>query len=147
VKVPDEGAPHAQISPSRRGAGGRGRRCPDGRDPRGSAGCLGSGEGGLQVVAPGGAGAEDDDPVNGKDRVSKGNVGLSYSYFGNSYQGIQFAAMADWDRTQPFTLIMNAGEKKGRAQIMVADAALKKRFPLDKAMLKRCASAVAPAGK
>ena len=85
--------------------------------------------------------------VNGKDRVSRGNVGLSYSYFGNSYQGIQFAAMADWDKTQPFTLILNAGEKKGRAQILLDDAALKKRFPLDKATLKRCASAVTPAGK
>ena len=85
--------------------------------------------------------------VNGKDRISHGNVGLTYSYFGNSYQGIQFAAMADWDKTQPYTLILNAGEKKGRAQILVDDAALKKRFPLDKAMLKRCASAVAPAGK
>jgi hypothetical protein len=84
---------------------------------------------------------------NGKDRVSHGNVGLSYSYFGNSYQGIQFAAMADWDKAQPFTLILNAGEKKGRAQILIDDAALKKRFPMDKAILKRCASTVAPAGK
>jgi hypothetical protein len=85
--------------------------------------------------------------VNGKDRVSKSNVGLSHSYFGNSYQGIQFAAMADWDKTQPFTVILNAGEKKGRAQLLVDDAALKKRFPLDKATLKRCASTVDPAGK
>ena len=85
--------------------------------------------------------------VNGKDRVSQGNVGLTYSYFGNSYQGIQFAAMADWDKTQPLTVIFNAGEKKGRAQLLIDNAALKKRFPLDKAMLKRCASAVAPAGK
>jgi len=85
--------------------------------------------------------------VNGKDRVNHGNVGLTYSYFGNSYQGIQFAAMADWDKTQPVTVIFNAGEKKGRAQILVDDAALKKRFPMDKATLKRCASAVAPAGK
>ena len=84
---------------------------------------------------------------NGKDRVSKGNVGLSYSYFGNSYQGIQFAAMADWDKTQPFTVIFNAKEKKGRAQILVDDAALKKRFPLDKKILKRCAASVAPAAK
>jgi hypothetical protein len=85
--------------------------------------------------------------VKGTDRFSKGNVGLTYSYFGNSYQGIQFAAMADWDKTQPFTVILNAGEKKGRAQILVDDATLKKRFPLDKATLKRCASSVAPAGK
>jgi hypothetical protein len=74
-------------------------------------------------------------------------VGLSYSYFGNSYQGIQFAAMADWDKTQPFTVILNAEEKKGRAQLLVDNAALKKRFPLDKAKLKRCASTMAPAGK
>ena len=85
--------------------------------------------------------------TNGKDRVSQGNVGLSYSYFGNSYQGIQFAAMADWDKTQPFTVILNAEEKKGRAQLLVDNAALKKRFPLDKAKLKRCASTMAPAGK
>ena len=85
--------------------------------------------------------------VNGKDRVSYGNVGLTYSYFGNSYQGIQIAAMADWDKIQPVTVIFNAGEKKGQAQILVDDAALKKRFPLDKAMLKRCASTVAPAKK
>jgi hypothetical protein len=85
--------------------------------------------------------------VNGKDRFSQGNVGLSYSYFGNSYQGIQFAAMADWDKTQPFTVILNAEEKKGRAQLLVDNAALKKRFPLDKAKLKRCASTMAPAGK
>jgi len=85
--------------------------------------------------------------TNGKDRVSHGNVGLSYSYFGNSYQGIQFAAMADWDRTQPFTVILNAGGKKRRAQILVDDPALNKRFPLDRSILKRCASAVAPSGK
>ncbi len=85
--------------------------------------------------------------VNGKDRFSQGNVGLSYSYFGNSYQGIQFAAMADWDKTQPFTVILNAQEKKGRAQLHIDNAALKKRFPLDNAVLKRCASTVAPASK
>ena len=85
--------------------------------------------------------------TNGKDRVSHGNVGLSYSYFGASYQGIQFAAMADWDKTQPYVVILNAGEKKGRAQTFFNDAALKKRFPLEEVMLKRCASTVAPAGK
>src|SRR4029078_5435326 len=46
--------------------------------------------------------------VNGKDRVNHGNVGLTYSYFGNSYQGIQFAAMADLAKTQPVTVIFNA---------------------------------------
>jgi hypothetical protein len=85
--------------------------------------------------------------TSGKDRVSHGNVQLSYSYFGNSYQGIQFAAMPDWDKTQPYVVILNADEKKGRAKIYFSDAALKKRFPLEKVPLKRCASAVAPAGK
>jgi len=85
--------------------------------------------------------------TNGKDRVSHGNVGLSYSYFGNSYQGTQFAAMADWDKAQPYVVILNSGEKKGRAKISFNDAGLKKRFPLENVELKRCASAVAPAGK
>src|SRR5678816_697681 len=75
--------------------------------------------------------------INGKDRISHGNVGLSHSYFGNSYQGIQFAAMPDWDKTQPYTVILNAGEKKGRAEIYFDNAALKKRFPLEKVGLKR----------
>jgi hypothetical protein len=85
--------------------------------------------------------------INGKDRVSHGNLGLSHSYFGNSYQGIQFAAMPDWDKTQPYTVILNAGEKKGRAEIYFDNAALKKRFPLEKVGLKRCASSAAPAPK
>ena len=85
--------------------------------------------------------------TNGKDRVSHGNVGLSYSYFGDSYQGIQFAAMADWDKAQPYVVILNSGEKKGRARLSFSDAALKKRFPLENVELKRCASAVAPAKK
>jgi hypothetical protein len=85
--------------------------------------------------------------TNGKDRVSKGNVGLSFSYFGNSYQGIKFAAMADWDKTQPYVVILNAKEKKGQAEIYFNDAALKKRFPLEGVLLKRCASTVAPAAK
>ena len=85
--------------------------------------------------------------TNGKDKVSHGNVGLSYSYFGNSYQGITFAAMPDWDKTQPYVVLLNAEEKKGRAKISFNDAGLKKRFPLETVPLKRCASAVAPAGK
>jgi len=85
--------------------------------------------------------------TNGKDKVSHGNVGLSYSYFGNSYQGITFAAMPDWDKTQPYVVLLNAEEKKGRAKISFNDAGLKKRFPLENVPLKRCASAVAPAGK
>ena len=82
---------------------------------------------------------------NGKDRVSHGNVGMSY--FGNSYQGITFAAMPDWDKSQPYVVLLNAEEKKGRAKINFNDARLKKRFPLQNVTLKRCASAVAPAGK
>jgi hypothetical protein len=85
--------------------------------------------------------------TNGKDKVSHGNVGLSYSYFGNSYQGITFAAMPDWDKTQPYVVLLNADEKKGRAKLSFNDAGLKKRFPLENVPLKRCASAVAPAGK
>lgn len=85
--------------------------------------------------------------VNGQDRASQGNVGLTYSYFGASYQGISFVAMADWDKTQPYTVTFNANEKKGRAVVNFSDAALKKRFPLENVALKRCASAVAPPGK
>jgi hypothetical protein len=85
--------------------------------------------------------------VNGKDRVSHGNVGMSYSYFGNSYQGITFAAMPDWDKSQPYVVLLNADEKKGRAKINFSDAGLKKRFPLEDVALKRCATSVAPAGK
>jgi hypothetical protein len=85
--------------------------------------------------------------VNGKDRVSHGNVGMSYSYFGNSYQGITFAAMPDWDKSQPYVVLLNADEKKGRAKITFSDAGLKKRFPLENVVLKRCATSVAPPGK
>ena len=69
--------------------------------------------------------------TNGKDQVSHGNVGMSYSYFGNSYQGITFAAMPDWDKSQPYVVLLNADEKKGRAKISFNDAGLKKRFPLE----------------
>jgi hypothetical protein len=48
---------------------------------------------------------------------------------------------------QPYTVLLNAGEKKGRAEISFDNAALKKRFPLERVGLKRCASSAAPAPK
>jgi hypothetical protein len=84
--------------------------------------------------------------VNGTDRVTHGNVGLTYSHFGNSYQGISFVMMPDWDKTQPYVVTFNASEKKGRTQVSFNDAALKKRFPLENVPLKKCGVPSKPAG-
>jgi hypothetical protein len=85
--------------------------------------------------------------VNGTDRASQGNVGLTYSYVGASYQGISFVVMADWDKKQPYLLTFNEGEKKGRTKVSFTDAGLKKRFPLEQVALKRCPPPPKPAGK
>jgi hypothetical protein len=84
--------------------------------------------------------------VNGNDRVTHGNVGLTYTYFGNSYQGISFVMMPDWDKTQPYVVTFNASEKKGRTQVSFNDAALKKRFPLENVPLKKCGAPSKPSG-
>ena len=76
--------------------------------------------------------------VNGEDRVSHGNLGVTHSYFGQSYQGISYVLMPDYDNSQPYIVYFNANEKKGQTTLDITDASLKKRFPLEKMVLKRC---------
>jgi hypothetical protein len=90
--------------------------------------------------------------VNGADRLTTGNVGVTYSYFGASYQGISFVLMPDYDKTQPYIVYFNTNEKKGQTTVEFNDASLRKRFPLEKTVLKRCptaagGAAAAPASK
>jgi len=84
--------------------------------------------------------------VNGKDRVSHGNLGVTHSYFGQSYQGISYVLMPDYDKSQPYIVYFNANEKKGQTTVDISDASLKKRFPLEKMVLKRCPAASGAAG-
>ena len=86
--------------------------------------------------------------VNGADRVTHGNLGVTHTYFGQSYQGITYVLMPDYDNTQPYIVYFNANEKKGQTAVEITDASLKKRFPLEKTVLKRCpagAGTAAPA--
>jgi hypothetical protein len=84
--------------------------------------------------------------VNGADRLTTGNVGVTYSYFGASYQGISFVLMPDYDKSQPYVVYFNTDEKKGQTTVEFNDASLRKRFPLEKTVLKRCPASDGAAG-
>jgi hypothetical protein len=96
--------------------------------------------------------------VNGSDSQVLGGIEMAGpGYFPPGYRGIQSVLITEFDGHQPVTVIFNAGEKKGVAQadfspVMpgqqtpqlraynahVGKLNLAKRFPIDKASLKRC---------
>jgi hypothetical protein len=96
--------------------------------------------------------------VNGADKQTLGGIEMAGpGYFPPDYRGIQSVLITEFDGHQPVTVIFNAGEKKGVAQadfspVMpgqqtphqkaynahIGKLNLAKRFPIDKAALKRC---------
>jgi len=98
--------------------------------------------------------------VNGADRQSWGNIGVTRGFFGPDYQGISFVAMPELDGGEPpFTVFFNADERPGvakleihrplegpqNAQVQAIEARAKKlagRFPgLNLAPLRKCETA------
>jgi hypothetical protein len=82
--------------------------------------------------------------VNGRDSAVFRDLDFSHSYWGNSYEGIQFVSMPEYTRSvedpkgPPFLVIFNAEEKQGMLQVTDLQPALKRRFPVGDARLKRC---------
>ncbi len=82
--------------------------------------------------------------VNGRDTAVFRDLDFSHSWWGNSYEGIQFVSMPEYTRSvnapegPPFLVIFNADEKKGMLSITDLQPALKRRFPVGDAPLKRC---------
>jgi hypothetical protein len=93
--------------------------------------------------------------INGKDSQTWGNVGVPTAFFGPDYTGIASDLLPDFDATQPFTVYVNADEKKGVvrvsiyqemrgplnpkvAAIQAAAKTLAARFPLNDLPLKKC---------
>lgn len=86
--------------------------------------------------------------VNGKDEATHGNIAVTGSYFGHDYQGIMQVLLPDWDKTQPYVVTFNAGEKRGDVTVDFNDSALKQRFPFGTTVLRKCGpktSSAAPA--
>lgn len=96
--------------------------------------------------------------VNGKDSEALGGVEMAGpGYFGPDYRGIMAVLITEFSGNQPATMTFNVGEKKGVAQIefspvmpgnataqskaynaRVSKLNLAKRFPVNKALLKKC---------
>lgn len=95
--------------------------------------------------------------VNGADKQTLGgNEMAGPGYFPPGYRGIEAVLITDFDGHQPATMTFNAGEKRGVATIEfssvtpgagpalkalnahLAKLNLARRFPLNKAALKRC---------
>lgn len=108
--------------------------------------------------------------INGKDQQALAGVQMAGpSYWGPDYTGIMAVLITEFDDQQPATMSFNVGEKKGVAQVefsplqpgqsnaqlakynaRVSKLSLAKRFPLNKAPLKKCnggSGGGAPAGK
>ena len=97
--------------------------------------------------------------VNGKDTQALGEIEMAGpGYFPPGYRGIMAVLITEFSGQQPATATFNVGEKKGVAQIefspvqpgtqtamlkaynaRISKLNLAKRFPLDKAPLKKCA--------
>jgi hypothetical protein len=96
--------------------------------------------------------------VNGSDTQTLGGIEMAGpGYFPPGYRGIQAVLITEFDGHQPVTVTFNADEKKGVArpefvpvmpgqptpQLKAYNAHIRKldlarRFPIDKAALKRC---------
>jgi hypothetical protein len=96
--------------------------------------------------------------VNGSDKQPLGGIEMAGpGYFAPGYRGIQAVLITEFDGQQPATMIFNASEKRGVAQIdfspvmpanqtpqskaynaRISNLNLAKRFPLNKVALKKC---------
>lgn len=74
------------------------------------------------------------------DSVNFGNLDICYSCAGGAqYSGIEVYLFPEKEITpSPFIIRFNADERKGILVIEVQDEKLKKRFPFDKYIFKRC---------
>jgi len=98
--------------------------------------------------------------VNGRDNQVLGGIEMAGpGYFPPDYRGIMAVLITDFSGHQPAIATFNVGEKKGVAQLefspvqprattaqgkaynaQISKLNLAKRFPLDKGLLKKCAS-------
>jgi hypothetical protein len=98
--------------------------------------------------------------VNGRDSEVLGGIEMAGpGYFPPDYRGIMAVLITEFSGHQPATATFNVGEKKGAGQVEFAPVVqgatnaqgraynarisklkLAKRFPLDKALLKKCAA-------
>jgi hypothetical protein len=96
--------------------------------------------------------------VNGKDTQALAGIEMAGpGYFPPDYRGIMAVLITEFSGNQPVTVLFNPGEKKGVAQAEfspvqpgaktaqgkqynahISKLNLAKRFPLDKALLKKC---------
>ena len=104
---------------------------------------------------------------NGPDTEALGGIEMAGpGYFAPGYRGIMAVLLTEFSGDQPALVTFNAGEKKGAAQIEFAPVMpgkgtpqlakynahisklnLAKRFPLDKAFLKKCPAASGATGR
>lgn len=96
--------------------------------------------------------------INGKDSAAIGGIEMAGpGYFPPGYRGIEAVLITEFNGHQPATMVFNAGEKKGVAQVgfsavtpgkanaqlnaynaRIARLNLARRFPLNNVPLKKC---------
>ena len=101
--------------------------------------------------------------INGADTETLGGIELANGFFGPDYMGIQVVAISEFEGDQGVTATFNFSEKRGTAQLELAQPTstppnprntvaialnarlakrnLVKRFPLHRVELKKCPSA------
>ena len=104
---------------------------------------------------------------NGNDTEAIGGIEMAGpGYFAHDYRGIMAVLLTEFNGDQPAMVTFNLGEKRGVAQVdfapvmsgkgnaqmakynaHISKLGLAKRFPLDKAQLKRCPAGSGAAGK
>lgn len=104
---------------------------------------------------------------NGQDTEAIGGIEMAGpGYFAHDYRGIMAVLLTEFSGDQPAVVTFNLGEKRGVAQVdfapvmpgkanaqmakynaHISKLALAKRFPLDKAQLKKCPAGSGTAGK
>lgn len=104
---------------------------------------------------------------NGQDTEAIGGIEMAGpGYFAHDYRGIMAVLLTEFSGDQPAMVTFNLGEKRGVAQVDFAQVVsgkanaqmakynahisklgLAKRFPLDKAQLKKCPAGSGAAGK
>ena len=97
--------------------------------------------------------------INASDKQPLGDIEMAGpGYFPPGYRGVMAVLITEFSANQPLTMTFNVGEKKGVAQVEFAPVMpgnptaqlkaynanisklnLAKRFPLNKAALKKCA--------
>ena len=104
---------------------------------------------------------------NGQDTEAIGGIEMAGpGYFAHDYRGIMAVLLTEFSGDQPAMVTFNLGEKRGVAQVdfapvvpgkanaqmakynaHISKLGLAKRFPLDKAQLKKCPAGSGAAGK